>query len=84
MSTNEFWLFHGSQANKSIGSFAAYDPVVLPDGTVLVKLSVEADGEYKYRLNPGDTFSVGDQIWRLNHVENPDKPDWEVQLVRVS
>lgn len=81
---DEVWLSHGIQANEDIASFAAYSPGVLPDGTIQVKLAIKADAEYKHRLHPGDTFPIRDQIWKLDRVENPDKPNWEVRLVRVS
>jgi hypothetical protein len=76
-------LRQSRQVNLSYASFAAYTPAVLPDGTIHVKLAIASDGEHTYRLHPGETFPVGDETWKLDHVENPSGPEWAIHLVRV-
>ena len=83
MSVEHIELRRGHQVNLSYASFAAYTPSVLADGTIHVKLAIAADGEHTYRLHPGETFPVGDETWKLDHVENPSGPEWAIHLVRV-
>ena len=80
----EVVLRHGIQSNEEIASFAALSPAVLPGGKIEVYLAVGAEAEYEYRLNPGDTFPVRDQTWKLDRVDNPGARRWHVHLVRVA
>lgn len=83
MPIDEVWLSHGIQANEDIASFAALWPALHPDGKIEVTLAVGAEAEHEYLLHPGDTFPVRDQTWKVDRVENPGKPTWEIRLVRV-
>lgn len=75
----------GKTVRSRRGDFAATatDASVGEDGIVEVRLVVDADAVRELELQPGGTFSVRDQTWRLNRVMNPEKEDWKAQLVRI-
>jgi hypothetical protein len=84
MPIEEIVLRHGRQRNLDVASLACIGTAISPDGTIKVKLNVATETDQQYFLHPGDTFQVRDQTWKLDRVENADKPDWEVHLVRVA
>lgn len=86
MPIDEVWVSDGIQANEDIASFGAVNVFRGSEGTTEVDLHVflpDLKEEVAHVLHPGDTFLVRDQTWKLDHVENPDKPNWEIRLVRV-
>ena len=73
MTIEEIGLREGRQAHldaeMKIGLFNIYAG---DEGRPLeVVVTVKDDSEHKYTLHPGDTFPVGDQIWRLERVIDP-------------
>jgi uncharacterized protein DUF6406 len=85
MTLDEIALGPNMQRNTHIGGFGVVHVVEGRDGDLPeVLLAVEAGGEeHDFNLHPGDTFSVGDQTWKLERVENPGGRDWVVVLTRA-
>jgi hypothetical protein len=81
-------LNHGTVVNGATARFACLSTYRLPGGTVEAKVIVmpdKADSEEVHLLHPGETFSVRDQTWKLERVENAeDRANWRVHIVRVS
>lgn len=80
---DEVVLRHGVQANLPAASLSAFNAYLHPDGTVQVKLAVHGASEFKKWINIGETFSVGDQTWKLDWVEGAGEENWKVYLGRV-
>ncbi|WP_346040107.1 DUF6406 domain-containing protein [Actinomadura chokoriensis] len=83
MSINEIVLGPDGQRNTSIGSFGVVHVDVREGHPLTVRLAVETDEDRAYTLQPGGTFPVGDQVWKLERVENPGSEAWAVVLTRV-
>lgn len=83
MAVEEIHLKHGLQRNTAFGSFAVIFVDAREGHPLTVKLVVVAEEECRHTLQPGDTFPVRDQTWKLDHVEGPATRDWTVVLTKV-
>ena len=84
MTLDEIRLRPNTQSNTDIGSFGVVNVHEgVHGGPPEVDLAVETDDEYDFVLHPGDTFPVRDQVWKLDHVDNPAGHNWTVVLSRV-
>jgi hypothetical protein len=83
MTHSEIKLWRGVQANEDIGSFGVINVDAREGHPLTVRLGVVADEENRYTLQPGDTFPVRDQTWKLDRVDDPGESDWTVVLTRV-
>lgn len=84
MTINEIVLGPDGQRNTSFGSFGVIHVDAREGHPLTVRLAVETDEDRAYTLQLGDTFPVGDQTWRLERVENPDREAWNVVLTKVA
>jgi hypothetical protein len=83
MTLNEIALGPNRQRNTSIGSFGVINIDARDGHPLRVRLMVATEEEYRYTLQPGETFSVGDQTWKLDGVDYRGRRDWTVVLARV-
>jgi hypothetical protein len=75
-------LRQSMQRHLDAGSVAVIGAGMHADGNPVAFLAVNADGEYEFTLRVGETFPIGEQIWRLDDVDDP-YDDWTVVLSRV-
>ena len=83
MPASEIVLRNGHLVHEEVGSFASYTPFISPSGGVEVKIFIKTDTESKRWYSVGENFSVRDQVWKLDRVENPGQDDWVAYLARV-
>lgn len=85
LAIEEVGLQHGSQlrldAGMKIGLVSVREG---RDGAPpTVAISTMDDSEHDFILHPGDTFPLGDQTWRLDHVKDAGKRNSTVILARI-
>ncbi|MEU5770207.1 DUF6406 domain-containing protein [Streptomyces asoensis] len=86
MTAQEVAIWRNMQANKGFARFFVRHLAERDGLPPSVDLVVVVDGaESDHSLEPGDTFPVQDQEWKLDRIEDLDSPggDWTVVLSRV-
>ncbi|MFF3018721.1 DUF6406 domain-containing protein [Streptomyces sp. NPDC057939] len=80
---DEIFLRHGVPEERGDVTYIVRRVRAPEGGPVSVALVVASEGEQNHDLIIGDVFSVGDEVWSLDRVENLPRPDWWVVLRKV-
>ncbi|WP_327255103.1 DUF6406 domain-containing protein [Streptomyces sp. NBC_01244] len=79
---SEVSIRRGAPTRTSIALFDVIDVDARPGLPLTVRLGFDDGEEHRYTLEPGDTFSVRDETWVLDRVEDP-AGNWRVFIRRV-
>ncbi|GAA1797804.1 DUF6406 domain-containing protein [Actinomadura chokoriensis] len=84
MELDRIGLRHGRLRHLNAGTIGVVDVKEADEeGLPEVVAFVKDDGERDISLRPGDTFSIGNETWRLDHIKDADDLNWTVVFVRI-